>query len=94
MARAVAGLVTELCVRATAPKPYQIPSGRLWIHSHSPMDRRTITLELSTAQIQHLDAQAAYLGCSRAAYIRQLVVRDQERQGAVTRTSTNHAIAA
>ena len=49
------------------------------------MDRRTITLELSTAQIQHLDAQAAYLGCSRAAYIRQLVVRDQERQGAVTR---------
>jgi hypothetical protein len=52
-----------------------------------PDDRRTITLELSAQHVRHLDAQATYYGCSRAAYIRQLIVRDQERQGAVTRTT-------
>jgi predicted transcriptional regulator len=48
----------------------------------TPEGRRSITLELSSDLVDHLDAQADYLGCSRAAYIRQLIVRDTERQGA------------
>jgi hypothetical protein len=43
--------------------------------------RTAITLELKTELVEHLDAQASYLGCSRAAYIRGLVIRDMERQG-------------
>jgi hypothetical protein len=31
--------------------------------------------------VAHLDAQAEYVGCSRAAYLRGLVVKDMERQG-------------
>jgi predicted DNA-binding protein len=43
--------------------------------------RTTITLELKLELVEHLDTQAQYLGQSRAAYIRQLIVRDMERQG-------------
>jgi len=45
------------------------------------MERRVITFELPAAHISHLDRQADYQGCSRAAYLRSLIVRDMERQG-------------
>lgn len=47
----------------------------------TPDGRRTITLELPVEHVSHLDAQAGYEGCSRAAYVRQLIRRDIERQG-------------
>lgn len=67
---------------ATQPVHYQQ-------HRHHPTvpdwpsrpGRRTITLELDADHVQHLDAQASYEGCSRAAYLRRLIVRDVERQG-------------
>jgi len=40
-----------------------------------------ITLELRTDLVEHLDVQSQYEGCSRAAYMRRLIVRDIERQG-------------
>jgi predicted DNA-binding protein len=43
--------------------------------------RTAITLELKTELVQHLDSMSAYLGQSRAAYIRGLVIKDMERQG-------------
>jgi hypothetical protein len=43
--------------------------------------RRCVTIELATEHVEHLDCQAQYQGCSRAAYIRRLIVRDIERQG-------------
>ena len=43
--------------------------------------KRCVTFELPTEHVEHLDAQAIYNGCSRAAYLRQLIVRDIERQG-------------
>lgn len=43
--------------------------------------KRCVTIELPTQHVEHLDAQATYNGCSRAAYLRQLIVRDIERQG-------------
>ena len=45
-------------------------------------DQRCITIALPTNHVAHLDAQARYEGCSRAAYMRQLIVRDIERQAA------------
>jgi hypothetical protein len=42
-----------------------------------PPGRRSITIELLPEQIAHLDAQAEYLGCSRAAYFRRLIVEDR-----------------
>jgi hypothetical protein len=42
---------------------------------------RCITVELRIPLVEHLDARAAYLGCSRAAYIRQLILNDIKRQG-------------
>ncbi len=53
--------------------------------------RKCITIELAIEHIQHLDDQARYLGCSRAAYLRQLIVRDQERQGPARATATPKA---
>jgi hypothetical protein len=41
--------------------------------------RRTITLEMPEHQIRHLDEQACYRGCTRAAFLRGLVVADRER---------------
>jgi hypothetical protein len=32
-----------------------------------PPGRRTVTLELPVEHVQHLDDQASYIGCSRAA---------------------------
>ena len=46
-----------------------------------PPGRKCVTIELAIEHVQHLDTQATYYGCSRAAYIRQLIVRDVERQG-------------
>ena len=46
-----------------------------------PDGRRCITIELSNEHVAHLDRQAVYLGRSRAAYLRGLIVRDMERQG-------------
>lgn len=43
--------------------------------------KRCVTIELPVEHVEHLDAQAIYNGCSRAAYLRQLIVRDIERQG-------------
>ena len=47
----------------------------------TPEGRRTITIEVPNDLLDRIDAQAQYLGCSRAAYIRQTMVRDLERQG-------------
>ena len=41
--------------------------------------RRTITLAMPADLVTHLDAQAAYLGCTRAAYARRLVIEDRDR---------------
>ena len=43
--------------------------------------KKCLTLELRAELVEHLDSQAQYEGCSRAAYLRQLIVRDIERQG-------------
>jgi hypothetical protein len=43
--------------------------------------QKTMTIELRADLVAHLDAQAEYVGCSRAAYLRGLVVKDMERQG-------------
>lgn len=43
--------------------------------------KRCVTIELATEHVEHLDVQSQYEGCSRAAYIRRLIVRDIERQG-------------
>jgi hypothetical protein len=43
--------------------------------------RRSVTIELAIEHVSHLDVQAEYEGCSRAAYMRRLIVRDIERQG-------------
>jgi hypothetical protein len=46
--------------------------------------KRSIFLELPPQHLAHLDAQAAYQGCSRAAYLRRLVVTDRDREPAHT----------
>lgn len=46
-----------------------------------PEGKRSVTLELSVEHVAHLDRQAAYEGCSRAAYLRGLIRRDIERKG-------------
>jgi hypothetical protein len=53
----------------------------------TPEGRKTITIEVPAGLLEHIDAQATYLGCSRAAYLRQLMVRDIERQGPGKRTA-------
>jgi predicted transcriptional regulator len=47
----------------------------------TPEGRKTITIEMQSDLLDRIDRQAQYLGCSRAAYIRQTMVRDLERQG-------------
>jgi len=47
----------------------------------TPDGYRSITLELRNDLVIHVDTQASYMGCSRAAYLRGLVIRDMERQG-------------
>jgi hypothetical protein len=47
----------------------------------SPAGLTAISLELRTELVDHLDRQAEYLGMSRAAYLRQLIVKDSEREG-------------
>jgi metal-responsive CopG/Arc/MetJ family transcriptional regulator len=42
---------------------------------------KIITIELREDVLDSIDAYAKYLGMSRAAYIRQAMVRDMERQG-------------
>lgn len=53
----------------------------------TPDGKTTITLELPIQHVSHLDAQASYEGCSRAAYVRQLIRRDMERQGPTRSTA-------
>ena len=92
MVRAVEGVAMERgvmwwpvylsrCGTGTAPprvgEPHQKPMPGWPI----PEGRRCITIELDVKHVEHLDHQADYLGCSRAAYLRQLIVRDVERQG-------------
>lgn len=43
--------------------------------------RRAVTFELQAEHVAHLDKQAAYEGCSRAAYVRKLARRDMELHG-------------
>jgi len=43
--------------------------------------KRCVTIELRIELVKHLDTQARYLGQSRAAYLRGLVIEDMERQG-------------
>ena len=47
----------------------------------TPEGKRCITLELDSKIVEHLDAQATYLGCSRAFYVRQIFLKDMRRQG-------------
>lgn len=47
----------------------------------TPDGQRAITVEMPSSHVDHLDQQADYEGMSRAAYIRQLIRRDIERQG-------------
>lgn len=48
--------------------------------------RRSITLEATDAQIQHLDTLAAYYGMSRAAYMRSLIIKHRDRSADLTLT--------
>ena len=52
-----------------------------------PDGYRCITTQLRTPLVEHLDARAAYLGCSRVAYLRQLILDDIKRQGPGRRAS-------
>lgn len=40
--------------------------------------KTVITLELRINLVKHLDDRASYLDCSRAAYLRRLVIEDME----------------
>ena len=42
----------------------------------TPEGRRAITIELPEHHVHHLDMQAELYGCSRAAYLRRLIVSD------------------
>jgi len=42
---------------------------------------KCMTIEMRHDMVEHLDTQADYLGCSRAFYLRQLVLKDMRRQG-------------
>lgn len=50
----------------------------------TPAGRKTITLELPNEHVAFLDTQARHRGCSRAAFIRWLIVSELERQAAPT----------
>ena len=45
-----------------------------------PEGIRCLTFTVPDDLGAHLDARSEYLGCSRAAYLRQLIVLDRERQ--------------
>jgi hypothetical protein len=49
--------------------------------------KTVITLELRINLVQHLDARASYLDCSRAAYLRRLVIDDMEKTACTPATS-------
>ena len=59
-------------------KTHHLPTMPGW---HTPEGKRCITLELDSKIVEHLDAQATYLGCSRAFYVRQIFLKDMKRQG-------------
>jgi len=48
----------------------------------TPPGRRCITIELPNEHVEHLDREAEYLGCTRVAYLRQLIRKDMDRQAA------------
>ena len=43
-------------------------------------DKRIINVALAAEHVVYLDSRAEYEGCTRAAYLRGLIVRDIERQ--------------
>ena len=45
-----------------------------------PEGQKCITISLPTELVTHLDDRSTHLCCSRAAYLRQLIVLDRERQ--------------
>lgn len=59
-------------------KTHHLPTMPGW---PTPEGKRCITLELDSKIVEHLDAQATYLGCSRAFYVRQIFLKDMKRQG-------------
>ena len=44
-----------------------------------PENKRIINLELDSKIVEHLDQQAASMGCSRSFYVRQLFLNDMKR---------------
>lgn len=48
----------------------------------TPEGRRVVTLEMPLHLIEHLDSQAKRRGCSRAAFVRWLIVNDIEHHTA------------
>jgi hypothetical protein len=42
--------------------------------------KTVITIELRINLVKHLDDRASYLDCSRAAYLRRLVIEDMEKR--------------
>jgi hypothetical protein len=74
-------------VLPTLPHPYRIrtpimekPHEKTMPGRPTHEGKRCITLELDGRVVDHLDEQAAGLGCSRAFYVRQLFLKDMKRQ--------------
>jgi hypothetical protein len=42
--------------------------------------KTVITIELRLNLVKHLDDRASYLDCSRAAYLRRIVIEDMEKR--------------
>ena len=49
--------------------------------------KTVITIELRINLVQHLDARASYLDCSRSAYLRRLVIEDMENTACTPATT-------
>jgi hypothetical protein len=88
--RRVARVNHTSCFRIPQLLPlwFRIPTPMLPETHHNTMPgwptaegKRCITIELANEHVEHLDVQSQYEGCSRAAYLRRLIVRDIERQG-------------
>ena len=44
-------------------------------------EMKPMTIQMRTDLVDYIDQKAAYLGMRRVSYLRQLVIRDMERQG-------------
>jgi metal-responsive CopG/Arc/MetJ family transcriptional regulator len=47
----------------------------------TPEGSRSITIELKEHLVEHVDRERQFIGMSRAAYIRNLIAKDIQRQG-------------